>query len=205
MNVGSKELFAIIKKMAVIETKYTESSISNHELVNILKLLREEFEAISKTAEQKSPDEKYFVIFLIIILERLKKSIVLETELREIIEKEFQVYMDSLNEKLREVFKISHPYNGTFTYNRMYKEIKSNIHSKDESNRNKRSNYPKQISKVLQNWLRENVNNPYPTEAEKIVLSDKTGLDQTQINNWFINARRRLLPHMKNTHMKNNN
>ncbi|KAM0676567.1 Homeobox protein tos8 [Binucleata daphniae] len=62
----------------------------------------------------------------------------------------------------------------------------------------KRANYPKQISKILKNWLRNNIQSPYPSEIEKAELAKLTGLDQTQINNWFINARRRILPMLKN-------
>ena len=58
----------------------------------------------------------------------------------------------------------------------------------------KRSNYSKTVSGILRNWLEHNTNNPYPTEVEKAALCASTGLDPTQINNWFINARRRILP-----------
>ena len=32
---------------------------------------------------------------------------------------------------------------------------------------------------------------PYPSEEEKRALGAETGLDPTQINNWFINQRKR--------------
>ncbi|GJV11989.1 ribonuclease H-like domain-containing protein [Tanacetum coccineum] len=32
---------------------------------------------------------------------------------------------------------------------------------------------------------------PYPSEAQKLALAESTGLDQKQINNWFINQRKR--------------
>lgn len=34
------------------------------------------------------------------------------------------------------------------------------------------------------------------------MLIEMTGLDSTQINNWFINARRRILPYMKSKYVK---
>ena len=58
----------------------------------------------------------------------------------------------------------------------------------------KRSNYPKNVTFILKNWLENNINHPYPDEEQKIKLSKQTGLCLTQINNWFINARRRILP-----------
>ena len=35
---------------------------------------------------------------------------------------------------------------------------------------------------------------PYPSEEEKAMLCQQTNLTLNQINNWFTNARRRLLP-----------
>jgi len=40
---------------------------------------------------------------------------------------------------------------------------------------------------------------PYPTEDEKRAISHKTNLSLLQVNNWFINARRRILQPMLET------
>ena len=53
---------------------------------------------------------------------------------------------------------------------------------------------PKHASNILNSWLCNRLENPYPTDHEKTALVLKTGLTMTQINNWFINARRRLVP-----------
>lgn len=50
--------------------------------------------------------------------------------------------------------------------------------------------------KKLRDWLENNTKAPYPDEDQKDNLSMETGLSVTQINNWFINARRRILPKM---------
>lgn len=60
-----------------------------------------------------------------------------------------------------------------------------------------RSNFSQKISKILRKWLKNNLINPYPSKMEKKMLSDKTGLNLSQIDNWFANARRRILPLMK--------
>ncbi|CAL5380474.1 unnamed protein product [Camellia sinensis] len=44
---------------------------------------------------------------------------------------------------------------------------------------------------ALLDWWNTHYRWPYPTEEEKMKLSDVTGLDQKQINNWFVNQRKR--------------
>ncbi|XP_019152552.1 PREDICTED: homeobox protein knotted-1-like 2 [Ipomoea nil] len=53
---------------------------------------------------------------------------------------------------------------------------------------------------ALLNWWSAHYNWPYPTEAEKVVLAASTGLDRKQINNWFINQRKRHWKPSKNMH-----
>lgn len=51
--------------------------------------------------------------------------------------------------------------------------------------------FSREALKVLKNWLSTHTRNPYPTEEEKEMLQNQTGLNKTQITNWLANARRR--------------
>ena len=55
----------------------------------------------------------------------------------------------------------------------------------------KKGKLPSAATDFLKTWWREKVVWPYPTEEEKRCLGSETGLDPTQINNWFINQRKR--------------
>ncbi|XP_037086049.1 homeobox protein PKNOX2-like [Pollicipes pollicipes] len=57
----------------------------------------------------------------------------------------------------------------------------------------KRGVLPKHSTDVLKSWLFQHMAHPYPSEAEKHHLSAATRLSLVQVNNWFINARRRIL------------
>lgn len=60
----------------------------------------------------------------------------------------------------------------------------------------KRGIFPKQATNILRAWLFQNLTHPYPSEEQKKNLSQQTGLTILQVNNWFINARRRIVQPM---------
>jgi len=67
----------------------------------------------------------------------------------------------------------------------------------DKKNKNaKRGVLPKQATQVMKSWLFQHIVHPYPTEDEKRQISQQTNLTLLQVNNWFINARRRILQPM---------
>ncbi|OKL59208.1 hypothetical protein UA08_05918 [Talaromyces atroroseus] len=68
----------------------------------------------------------------------------------------------------------------------------------DSRGKRRRGNLPKPVTDVLRAWFHEHLDHPYPTEEDKQVFMNQTGLSISQISNWFINARRRQLPALRN-------
>jgi hypothetical protein len=51
--------------------------------------------------------------------------------------------------------------------------------------------FTQDVVRTLRKWLAIHKHRPYPTEEEMTMLMNHTGLNRTQISNWFANARRR--------------
>nr|GEW45290.1 homeobox protein knotted-1-like 6 [Tanacetum cinerariifolium] len=62
---------------------------------------------------------------------------------------------------------------------------------KEFSKKKKKGKLPKEARQTLLEWWNSHNTWPYPTEDDKISLAKITGLDPKQINNWFINQRKR--------------
>lgn len=57
----------------------------------------------------------------------------------------------------------------------------------------KRTNLPRETIEILNEWILNNMDNPYPNHTQKRILLEQTGLSNVQLSNWFINKRRRRL------------
>ena len=66
--------------------------------------------------------------------------------------------------------------------------------------------FSREVVRMLRNWLTAHKARPYPTNEEMEMLQQRTGLNKTQIANWFANARRRgKLPRPPSPHSSPNN
>ncbi|CAM9859371.1 unnamed protein product [Lampetra planeri] len=68
--------------------------------------------------------------------------------------------------------------------------------SDDRKMKSKRGVLPKHATGIMRSWLFQHIVHPYPTEDEKRQIAAQTNLTLLQVNNWFINARRRILQPM---------
>jgi len=64
------------------------------------------------------------------------------------------------------------------------------------SRKHNRDIFPKYFVKRSKYSFYFTLKHPYPTEEEKKQIATKTNLTLIQVNNWFINARRRILQPM---------
>ncbi|ELW72223.1 Homeobox protein PKNOX2 [Tupaia chinensis] len=75
-------------------------------------------------------------------------------------------------------------------------DLSSLLDSEDKKSKSKRGVLPKQATNIMRSWLFQHLMHPYPTEDEKRQIAAQTSLTLLQVNNWFINARRRILQPM---------
>ncbi|KRH94576.1 TALE homeodomain protein [Pseudoloma neurophilia] len=181
--------FDLLKRLSRIIEEYNQNNCTENDLVSFITELREFF----KTADISSNDNftKQIIYGIFIILKRLKILLDIEMEISYVCTRHSNCFNNKTDLIIKDVENLK------FENEDYYPSINSITISESGSNKPIRRNYPKNVTKILKDWLKENMMNPYPTENQKTFLSKRTGLDIIQINNWFINARRRLLPSMK--------
>ncbi|XP_038852966.1 homeobox protein PKNOX1-like isoform X2 [Salvelinus namaycush] len=87
--------------------------------------------------------------------------------------------------------------NNTHLQLQLNQDLSSFFTQEDSSSKsNKRGVLPKSATNIMRTWLFQHIGHPYPTEDEKKQLAIQTNLTLLQVNNWFINARRRILQPM---------
>jgi len=68
-----------------------------------------------------------------------------------------------------------------------------------KSHHTKKGSFSEKTISILKSWLFRNITNPYPTDQEKKELLCLTGLTLSQLNNWLINSRRRMVKRLLST------
>lgn len=191
----------LVEKLSTSEGLFYEKKISQLQLEEVVREITSFLDQKVECTENTSEEECIFALF--ILLQRIKNSIELErTIVQSILEEceKFNTRLHDNNCEIDELLSIAGEHEIDYQYN-----MKPNKALNNAKFKQKRTNYSKYVSKILKSWLNENLVNPYPTEKEKQSLSDQTGLNQTQINNWFINARRRILPSLKQQNKNSSN
>ena len=157
-------------------------------LIDIITYIKTEYENINVTICKT--ECKFYQIFLCKKLNHIKQLILFEDNLINKINEEIQLFYEKVN----------------IIFYRSYKEDNFNTEdtliSSTNNFKNKRLNYPNKVVRVLKGWLERNILDPYPSEDQKEEFCEKTGLEMNQINNWFINARRRILPQLQRNYEK---
>ncbi|KAK0543529.1 Homeobox protein tos8 [Tilletia horrida] len=92
----------------------------------------------------------------------------------------------------------SHSYAQSSEQQQQQQPTSSGVQVDAEVDGPRRGNYPRHVTEHLKKWLFAHREHPYPTDHEKRELARYTNLSMTQLNNWLINARRRLLRDTKN-------
>ncbi|KAL9649038.1 hypothetical protein ABK040_008415 [Willaertia magna] len=83
------------------------------------------------------------------------------------------------------------------------KELKKRYSGEVLNLAKKKKNFPKHATDVLNMWFFQHLHDPYPSDQEKQLLSQQTGLSLSQVNNWFGNKRMRYKRKMLEQNRKN--
>jgi hypothetical protein len=80
---------------------------------------------------------------------------------------------------------------------------KRSLQSSSEQSIAKRARLTEIQSGILQTWFDSRITSPYPTNQEKLDLGKQTGLSVKQIENWFVNTRKRKTSsHLQPPHLR---
>lgn len=194
MNESGQKVMTILKEFVNLQTSFYAMRTDDESLRTTFKSVMTSFNDAVMEINQRDL-RNYYTLLMFFLCRKLKSSLENEINNMHIISTIYECFKKELYDASMDC-----SFSSKSSISPIYKPT-STLYTRDFNNqikKSKRSNFPKHISRILKNWLIENVDNPYPTESEKQKLAENTGLDHTQINNWFINARRRIYPMLKN-------
>jgi len=188
----------MIESLIIDEKMYMKNKLTREGLVSTIRELKTSFIKSSTNRKCTNKTETNNTVMLFLLLDRLKKTIFYENHVFEILQNEISQINKKVNNQVQtNIFQDTSDYDSDGSDNQSKSDL-SSWKNKSCIYKSKRSNYSKKVITILKGWLMENLNDPYPSESEKNMLMEYTGLNTIQINNWFINARRRILPYLKN-------
>ncbi|KAL7347515.1 hypothetical protein P7C65_06s1g09050 [Encephalitozoon intestinalis] len=182
-----------IGQILIAKEQYFQGMINEHHLKEVLLKIRKNYETCSNT--HFFPNNLSHKLALFLIAEKFKYALLFEKNLVSIFDSE----CTKLQRKMDNIIDMMNVMNERDLY-RYESYIRNNSSTNGwlgSSPHSRRANFPREVSKMLRRWLKEHLSNPYPTKIEKKILSKETGLKLSQIDNWFANARKRILPFMR--------
>ena len=138
-----------------------------------------------------------------VFIDILQKAIVASNYIEQVVGEAKTAISECLEQHKVETFMaVKHYECSSHLGQSSQKRTRSSTNSQDFSQQStKKPRLKERIAKdkvlILRQWLFEHAENPYPTVEEKQRLATATGLTRQQINQWFVNARRRILKRMK--------
>lgn len=175
----------VLNQVVAAEETYFLNGGNRECLLDLVRQLRSKYQSV-----RMSGCDKRHIMAMLLVLRRIKQTIILEDRLVEMVDSEASCIKSTVKRLLSETISAGCKYNDDGKTANHENEQKYTVPKT-------RINFPMDISQFLRAWLRDNMDNPYPSDAEKMYFCQNTGLGLAQINNWFINARRRILPFMK--------
>lgn len=157
-------------------------------LLDTIQFVRYEYKNLNLS--NSNSEMKFYQLLMCKKFETIKQIILFEDSVLIKINEEIHNFYKKVNKIFYK------PYDEDFV------NSEETVVTSSNNNKSKRLNYPNKVVRVLKGWLERNILDPYPSEDQKEEFCEKTGLEMNQINNWFINARRRILPQLKRNYEK---
>ncbi|CAD25434.1 MEI2-RELATED PROTEIN [Encephalitozoon cuniculi GB-M1] len=182
-----------INEILIAKEKYFQSSINDHDLKEII--LKIQQDCITYHSTDLLGSSLLHKLILILIIEKFKSLLLFEKNIISIFDLECVNFQEEMNSIMYVMNEVEKQYLRSDKFSTHNHSLTGGLFASNSVIR--RINFPKEISKILRKWLKKHLTYPYPSKIEKKMLSKETGLKLSQIDNWFANARRRILPFMK--------